>query len=1131
MNYQKLNNITGWAVFAIATLVYILTIEPTASFWDCGEFIATAYKLEVGHPPGAPVFMLIGRFFSMFAGPESAAKMVNLMSGICSSFTILFLFWSITALAKKIAIKTGEITQSKTIAILGSGAIGALAYTFSDSFWFSAVEGEVYAMSSFFTAIVFWAILKWESVADQKHSTRWIILIAYLMGLSIGVHLLNLLAIPAITFVYYFKKHKPSLQGIIVASIVSIGILGVMQAIIIPGFVNLAASFEKTAVNSMGMPFNMGAIIYILIITALLAFGLFFTHKRGMKIVNTIMLCVTVIIIGYSSFAMILIRSSANTPMDENNPENLFTLLSYLNREQYGDRPLVSGPYWNSPLDPQKPRTDGSPVYMKAYTVVKTLNGTDRQVKAFRTEREAKNYIAANPKDQLTMKPQYIVSDERKGAEYNYDKKFTTIFPRMYSPQANHVREYKKWSDYVGKPVPGTDNQTGQQKMINKPTFGENIKFFFRYQMGWMYWRYFLWNFAGRQNDIQGHGSTVKGNWLSGVKFVDAQRLGNQDQLPTSMTENKGYNRFFFLPLILGLIGLVFQLLKSVRDWTVVMLLFFFTGIAIVLYLNQYPLQPRERDYAYVGSFYAFAIWIGLGVYALYDAAKNLNWNGWIRVVVGTLGLAIFIYLAELVFRTDSHSFSYALGFMSVITMLILALMVLLGDKNKDLNAGVAVLLGLSVPFIMGFQGWDDHDRSDRYTARDFARNYLESCAPNAILFTNGDNDTFPLWYAQEVEEIRTDVRVVNLSLLSTDWYVNQMKTRAYESAPVPFKLEEVKYRQGTRDAVALLPSENVNGVYVDVDAAMGFVANDKNMRNLFSRIKKDAYFPTNRFKVQVDKKKVLENGTVAPNLADQIVNEVQWEINKGYLLKSELMLIDLLANNDWNRPIYFAVTTGPDSYIGLTQHFQLEGLAYRLVPIRTPQGANPNLLGRVNTDTMYNNLMNRFAWGGMENNDIYMDENNLRMTNNMRLQFSNLADALITEGKNEKAKEVLDRCMQVMPEKNIPYGRIMLSISDGYYKIGDFESANKISRRLFDIYEENLNYYISLKPRFSSKLVDDAQMAFMVLQRLSQVTNDVYKQEAIGVEFKQRLDAIQPVYGQMRQQIDMLNNSNAIIR
>lgn len=1118
MDFRKLNLFTGWGVFLVATIVYVLTIEPTTSFWDTGEFITTAYKLEIGHPPGAPLFMLLARLFSMFVSTEMVPVAVNVLSAVSSSLTILFLFWTITHFGRKMALKGDDANNNgKIIATMAAGVVGALAYTFSDSFWFSAVEGEVYAMSSLFTAAVFWAILRWESLSNGKNEMRWIIAIAYLMGLSIGVHLLNLLAIPAICFVVYFKRNKPTTKGLVITSLVSLVILGIIQSGIIPGVVSLAGKFELFFTNSLGMPFNTGVVIYALIGIGALAYGLHYTHKKNKPILNTAILSVVVIILGYSTFATIVIRSSANPPLDENNPENVFTLLAYLNREQYGDRPLLYGHFFNSPTDMENPRGDGKPVYTKAWTVKAR---TGRIVEWFSERFEAEQFIS-NADQPYELSHEYVISDDRKGSVVKYDSDFESFFPRMYSSQGNHVKAYKSWSKFKGKPI-RTVGQDGQPTIINKPTFGENMRFFFSYQFNFMYWRYFMWNFAGRQNDIQGHGDLLSGNWISGVDFIDQQRLGSQENLPSSMTKNFGYNKFYLLPLILGLIGLLYQLYRRPDDWFVTLLLFLLTGIAIVVYLNQTPFQPRERDYAYAGSFYAFAIWIGLGVYALFDAAYNIKQQQLVKTAGLVAGAGGLIYLIESIQGND-HFFSYSIFYMGVIGVGAIALFYFLGKSVKSATpiAVLAGLLTLPVPLLMGAVGWDDHNRSNRYTARDFAANYLYSTEENAILFTNGDNDTFPLWYAQEVEGIRTDVRVVNLSLLNTDWYINQMKRKAYESDPVPFSLTEIKYRQGTRDVVLMDETSNPNKVPVDVDKAIAYIAKDENLRAMGGGAKL-AVIPTKSFYVSVDQQDMLDRGLISEDDSAFISDRVEWRINKSYLLKNNLMQLDLLATNNWERPIYFAVTTGPDSYIGLQEYFKLEGLAYRLTPVKSPKSRNPNLYGSVDTEAMYSNVMEKFRWGGMDSDEqIYMDENNLRMTNNLRLQFSNLAEQLIIEQKEDKALNVLDKSIEVMPDHNVPYDKLMVPIAENYYEIGENEKANEITQVVFDRYQEDFEYYMSLDPKFASQLQQEFQIAYSVMRRLVDDVTQRYPQEGMAEDLQKRFEVLDEAFDLKLQEIE----------
>ncbi|HNP98385.1 MAG TPA: DUF2723 domain-containing protein [Bacteroidia bacterium] len=1008
MNYQRTNNLVGWITFLIATFVYISTIEPTGSFWDCGEFIATAHKLEVGHPPGAPLFLMLARIFILFGGDN--VRMfpiaVNILSALMSSFTILFLFWTITALAKKIVIGKAEASADKIIAVMGAGLVGALAYTFTDSFWFSAVEGEVYASSSFFTAIVFWAIFKWENHSEEPHNLRWLILIAYLMGLSIGVHLLNLLTIPALAFVVYFKKYKVSTKGIIYTSLIGVLVLGFIQYGIIQGVITLAGTFDRMFVNGFGMPFGSGIIFYGLLIIGGVIWGLIYTKKKNHPIWNTAILCFTFIMIGYSSFAQIIIRSAANPPLDENNPENVFNFISYLKREQYGERPLFIGQYYNA-------------------RIIDQVTGDDTWAK-------------------IEGEKKYVKGPSKVEPVYEADK--TTVFPRMWSNQQSHINEYKKWADVKGD---------------RTPTFGENLKFFFVYQMGEMYWRYFMWNFVGRQNDLQGPGGITKGNWISGIKFIDEMRLGPQDNLPESMTNNKARNMMFFLPFILGIIGMVYHYSRDNKDAWVVMLLFFFTGVAIVIYLNGTPLQPRERDYAYAGSYYAFAIWIGLGVLSLYEFLKK-------RIPATAAALSM------------------------------------------------TALCLVAVPAVMAKAEWNDHDRSDRYTSRDFATDYLNSCERNAILFTNGDNDTFPLWYVQEVEGVRTDVRVVNLSLLNTDWYVDQLKRKYYDSDPINISWAQDKYMLGRRDYIPFYDRGLKEAV--ELKEMVDFMGSDDAQAKARTNSGEEVnYFPTKNVKLTVNREEVLANGVVSKDEADKIVPVMTWSLDGNYLMKNDLMILNILANNHWKRPIYFATTVGSENYLNLEPYFQLEGLTYRIVPIRTDSKSDM-VPGRVNTNIMYNNVMTKFAWGNMNKPEVYLDENNMRMTTNFRINFSRLAEELMNENKRDSAIKVLDKCLEVMPDKTIPYNYFMTKIAELYYRAAgaynrqdtlmanDMEltkkneliaKANSISERITQIYGDNIKYYLSLKGTKYFKLIDqDMNQALYIMQSMTSILKQTNQKE-----------------------------------
>jgi len=836
MDFKKYNKYLGWALFAISAIVYLSTMEGSVSLWDCGEYIATSNKLEVGHPPGAPLFMMVNRLFSAFVPGDTVACIVNSVSAICSAFTILFLFWTITAITEKLAFsnanlgslfkkspdssveenKKTPLSEGQKWAILGSGIVGALVYTFTDSFWFSAVEAEVYAMSSFFTALVFWAIYKWEQSVDaleenpeDAHTRRnpdyWLVFIFFMIGLSIGVHLLNLLAVPAVAYAYYFKKFKKTtLLGFILTGIIGLASLQIIQEVIIPRTISWAAGFEIYFTNSAGMPFGTGTILFGLLLISVLMGGLIISKRKGLINLNTAFLSLTMLYVGYSCFAMIPIRSNADLPIDENNPENLVSFNSYLLREQYGDWPLFSGPQFNSKRSViREEYGDRSPVYKSLYVV---KNSSGKAIDGFISEKEAQQYIEDKGLSSAEIRHEYYLTQKRENEVPAYQDGHTVIFPRMHSDKAEHIEEYKKWSGYPSDPKlegrEGTSymDQSGRPVgEIYLPTIRENMGYFFDYQINHMFLRYFLWNFSGRQNDDHNQrGGILNGNWQSGINFIDQEFIGDQSKLPEHRASNYANNKYYLLPLILGLIGLFYQLYRNWKDWFTVLLLFLFTGFMIVIYLNQKPLEPRERDYAYAGAFYAFAMWIGLSVYAIYDLARSINWKGLAQIMVYPLGAGIFFLLIETM-NNGSHVLSYSVLYMSFVAAAVIALSVVLKNVLKQDKQHALAVLGilLVVPLIMGFQNWNDHDRSGRYTPREMAKNYLKVCAPQAIIFTNGDNDTFPLWYIQEVEEYRTDVRNVNLSLANTSWYVEQMTRQMYDSKPLPISFSEHEYREG----------------------------------------------------------------------------------------------------------------------------------------------------------------------------------------------------------------------------------------------------------------------------------------------------------------------------------------------
>jgi tetratricopeptide (TPR) repeat protein len=1003
--YTLINNILGWVIFLIATTVYLITAEPTASWWDCGEYIATADKLQVGHPPGAPTFQLIGSLFSNFAGSDTSliAYTINAMSAVCSGFTILFLFWSITMLAKKFVKNTEEMTKGQMIAIFASAVVGSLAYTFSDTFWYSAVEGEVYAMSSCFTAISFWAILKWEAEADDKHNLRWLILIAFLIGISIGVHLLNLLAIPAITYVFYFKKYpnveKNKKRNFILVGIISMLLVAVILYFIVPYIVIFAGKFEIFFTNSIGLPFNFGTIIYFVLLIGLLVAGVLYSIKKQKVILNTALLSVLFILIGYTTFFVLVIRSNANTPINENAPKDATALLTYLNREQYGYTPLFHGQYYNA-------------------MVIDQEEGTSKYIK----DKENGKYIEVKQRGNLV-----------------YEKDKTTIFPRMWSndQSRNHPTYYKMWAGI---------NESSDRT----PTFAENLSFFFRYQVNHMYWRYFMWNFAGRQNDIQSHGillsgneptnvsngkkDLLHGNWITGIDFIDEMRLGPQDNLPVDLANNAGKNKLFCLPLLLGLAGLIFHIRKSPKDSFIVFLLFFMTGLAIVLYLNQPPAQPRERDYAYAGSFYAFAIWIGLGVYALYEWTKKIK-------------------------------------------------------KIPDsVRAGIlGVICLFAVPVLMASEEWDDHDRSGRYMAREYARNYLESCEKDAILITFGDNDTFPLWYAQEVEGIRTDVRVLNYTLSGMHWYIEQLYNKVYKSEKLPFTLDKKFYGMDL-DVSLVTPS---NEPYREITSVLKELKTNPNTTTFDNNGDSIKVLPTNRFYISFDKAKAAAKGIYPKELVDSEEGRVEFEINipQEYryeqLIRNELMLLDILGTNHFERPIYvmnprYLAKVFPN----IQNYIRQEGIVYRIMPYPTGGGFD--------MDKTYKLFTEKFQWGGVNQEDVYLEEAvSVNNSKNMRGNFSILANYLVENGQKQKAINVLDKAVKEFPNSKLTFDRYDIALAEVYLKAGEIKKGQEVLNKIISYYISYVNYLNQFKGKKASCVEGEKQLSIYILAELGEVAEN----------------------------------------
>ena len=1131
--YKIVNNVCGWLMFAIAAFTYCSTIEPSASFWDCPEFITTAEKMEVGHPPGAPFFMLFGKLFALFASDATQiARMINTMSALFSAGCILFLFWSVTHLAKKLLVRENQvITTGKLIAIMASGVAGALIYTWSDTFWFSAVEGEVYASSSFFTALVFWLILKWEDQADEPHSDRWLVFIAYLVGLSIGVHLLNLLCIPAIVLVYYYKRSKePTLRGSLTVLGVSVVIVAAVLYGIVPGVLKVAGWFELLFVNEWHMPFNTGLYLYLALLVGCLIWALVETERGknrrrmnvafllsiallGMpfyghgtssiviglllllvvifflywkrehvtpRLLNTALLCMTLITVGFSSYALIVIRSSANPPMDQNSPEDVFTLGEYLGREQYGDRPLFYGPtYASHPEIVENAQGD------LTYNISKGAIVYQRKAKA--SEDEQDEYIVANQK-----------------FDYVYPADQCQIFPRIYSDK--HAGLYKQWlgtepSKTVTYKIPGDTPQ-----MVTIPTQMDNLRFFFSYQLNFMYWRYFMWNFAGRQNDIQSGGEPEHGNWITGIKALDDARLGDQDLLPDDLKENKGHNVFYCLPLILGLLGFFWQAFRGkegIQQFWVVFFLFFMTGIAIVIYLNQTPNQPRERDYAYAGSFYAFAIWCGLGIAALYEGLKRLM-----------KGMA--------------------------------------SRRASIVAASLAAIPAVAVPLQMVSQTWDDHDRSGRYVCRDFGLDYLETVPHDGVIFTNGDNDTFPLWYNEDTEGNRTDVRVCNLSYLQTDWYIDQMKRPAFsgegQSSPLPISWARVDYATGKNEVTDVNPTVNFGGQQISMknlvrsiyeqDSALArkiwgdepFELTNAIQRFVLKRGIPDEYkdlvrdlpscLPSDSLYINVDKEAVRRSGMKLVN--DSIPDRMWIDVGSyneygekasesGRLYKSFLMMLEMLGQSNFSRPLYMSTTVGPSNYGSLFKHFLQEGIAWRITPYTYPQNRVQKTVA--DTDRMFDNMVNRYHYGNLSQPGLYIDETVMRMCFTQRRWFGVLINQLLSEGDKERALQAADKCEKEIPSYNVPhdYDSGSMDIAMAYVENGKYDQACIILDTLYKKAVQYFVYYMSLNDTYFRAAVQDCYKLMTIVANISQVYTDMAENDdkfkARDTESQERLE------------------------
>ena len=1048
-NFNKWNTIIGWFTFGIALLTYTLTVEPTMSFWDCGEYIATAAKLEVGHPPGAPLYQMIGAFFAMFATDVTKiALMVNMMSVFSSAFTILFMFWSSSMILRKLVTRfsttdsqsksDNNLSKSNEIVILGSSFVGSLAYTFSDSFWYNAVEAEVYAMASVLIALLFWLGLRWEQDMHKPRGNKWLLIISLVVGLSFGVHFMALLTIPAIGFLYYFKNYKDvTIKNFIIANIVVIAVLLFIFKLLLPMTMGFFGLTEVFMVNSLGLPFDSGTIFVTILLIALFYFGLKYTQNKGLVTYNTLLLCILFILIGFSTWLMLPIRANANTVINENKPSDAREVLAYYNREQYGVNPLFYGPQYTeafSGLDKNNPYLDKAPNYERDYKTGKYVivnnfknaeQNTDDNQKTILPRMwsgdHMENYMNFTNPPAFKMNSNYPYEDDLQ--KYGIDpsqlseEDYNKAIAQLKQETEKTINEFRQ--AYAQKQI---DNEGyikflksyGDYLIVEKPTTVDNLGFMVEYQFGYMYWRYLMWNFVGRQNDNQGRYDYLDGNWLSGISFIDTLHLGSQENLPSDVVNNKGRNVYFFLPFILGLIGIMYHANKDLKSFYVLLALFLFTGIALKIYLNERPFEPRERDYALVGSFYVFAIWICFGVYALYESVQK--------------------YIAPKI-------------------------------------AGPIVIAAslLAAPVLMASQNWDDHDRSGKYTAVAMAKAYLNSCDANAILFTIGDNDTFPLWYAQEIENIRTDVKIVNTSLFMTDWYIDQMKTKTYESDPLPISFTHDEYVGDNRDYVAYIPKVESRW---DIKDFIAFIKNPKATVELQNG-QTIHFYPTNKIRIPVDKNIIIKNKVVSPKYNDSIVPYIDVDIKGSALYKNRLMMLDIVANNNWKRPIYFSGGAfDNEDYIWMKEYLQLEGMVYKLVPVRTalPKDGGPLEMGQIDSDKMYAKVM-KWDWGNSESLKIYHDPETRRNSITYRTNLARLMNQLIKEGQNEKAKNIIDLAMTKMPLEQYGYYSLLEPFADGYYKIGDIDKAHQLLDKLIHKYQENLNYYGKMKASDQSSI------------------------------------------------------------